>query len=130
MKKFVVIAALLIGSLPAVASAGGRYYDRGDRYHHGGSNSFFGISLGFGSDDWFGGISYSSGGHYPRYGGYGGYYPAYRPARYYAPRYYAPPPPVVYRAPVYAPPPVVVYPSYYYPTRSYYVPSSRYYYGR
>jgi hypothetical protein len=135
MMKRMFLAALVIGFLPVMAKADGRYYDRGYRYSgHGHSNSFFGISLGFGSNDWFGGFSYSSGGYYPRYA-YPGYYPAYRPMRYYAPAYYAPEPApvVIYREPVYAPPPVMVYPnpSYYYaPAKSYYAPSNRYYYGR
>lgn len=128
--KHMLWAALVLGSLPAVASAGGRY----DGYGHG-SNGFFGISLGFGGDNWFGGISYSGGGYYPRYG-YSGHYPAYRPY-YYVP---VTPPVVVDREPAYVDAPVVlVQPrrTYYAPARPYYTaprtyeaPSGRYYYGR
>lgn len=134
MKKL-ILAVMLLVLMPAIAQAGGRSYDRGHRYHgHGSSNNFFGLSLGFGGDSWFGGFSYNSGGYYPHYAPR--YYPAYRPYGYYAPRYYAPeaPPVVIYREPAYIAPPVIVdrHPSYYAaPPRSYPSPHvSRYYYGR
>ena len=142
--RYVWVAALVLGVVPAVASAGHRFgtFDRGLRYSggHSRSNFSFGVSIGLGNGFYAG---YSSGyrGHGYGYGGYSsiGYCePVYRPI-YRAPVVCAPP--VVYTAPVYYTPPVyysapVYYstPVYYSPpvcsTDSYYMQTQVYYYGR
>src|SRR5439155_9935174 len=104
----------MLGLLPAVASAGGRFdCDRGFRQHGGSS---FGISIGFGNSWGCGDYGYT------RFSYSRGYYPAYRSCepvyRSCEPVYrscepvYCPPR-VIYSAPpvVYVPsPPVVVAP--------------------
>ncbi|WP_428937040.1 hypothetical protein [Fontivita pretiosa] len=128
MRKHALLAAVvLIALLPAGAAwAGGRHYDRGDRYRDWGhSRSFFGFSIGVGSDHWRSGFSYR---HYDG--------PSYYRFRYVYRDYDYCPPPVIYYRPVYTPPPVIVYPApryYYYdycPPSSYYYSETRFYYGR
>lgn len=123
-------AALLM--LPNIASA----------QHHGHSNSFWNVSIGFGSgyhgNGFYGGaVSFGTGGPiyrgtryyggYPGYGyGYGGYCaPGYAYSSYCGPRYYAAP--VVYAAPrvVYAAPRVYYTAPVY--TGSFYYSSGGYY---
>jgi hypothetical protein len=121
--KYTWIAALVIAALPAFAQA--QRYDRGTRYHGGGSShSSFGFSIGFGSVGYGGNYSYANIGY-----GYGR--PIYAaPVRYYPPVVYSPPPVVVYQpAPVYVAPPVYVPPvTYYQPayTTTYYSASPYY----
>ena len=130
--RYVWIAALMLGVLPAFASA-----DRGARYSGGGwsgsgHSNWSGHSSGWGGgghsnwgghssghSSWSIGVAFGYGGWY---GGYG-YSSCYRPAPVYcAPRYYGYggyyAPAVVYTAPpvVYSPPPV------YYSAPAYYAP--------
>jgi len=139
-QSFIVVLAALAAMimLPNSASAQHRYgTDRGARYYGGGgggwsgghsshSNSFWNVSIGFGSgyhgNGFYGGaVSFGSGPYYR--GGYSRYYaPAYYPNYSYcapAPVYYAPR--IVYAAPpvVYVPAPVYTS-SFYYSSGGYY----------
>ncbi|MDB5333594.1 MAG: hypothetical protein JWP03_4745 [Phycisphaerales bacterium] len=125
--RYTWLGALVLGLLPAVASADHGHGGYRGGYSHGGyyrgGHSNFGFSFGLGIGPVYG------------YSGYSPYCYSYSPA-YYAPAYYPPP------AVVYSPPPVTVYndppvysaqPVYY---RSYtvspaptYAPGP-YYYGR
>ncbi|MDB5293814.1 MAG: hypothetical protein JWL69_5055 [Phycisphaerales bacterium] len=94
--RYTWLGALVLGFLPAVASADHGHGGFRGGHHEGfrGGHSHFGFSFGLGIGPAFGYRDYCYG---PAY--YGGYY---APA-------YCPPPVVVYDPPVYTPPPVTVY---------------------
>jgi hypothetical protein len=107
----------MLGVLPAIASAGGRFgTDRGARYSgHSHSSSSWGVGVSFGyagGGSYYGGTGFYGAGHYG-YGYHGGY-SCYSPGYY--PGYCAP----VYRPVVYAPPVVYTPPVYYYAAPTYY----------